>query len=71
MANEIHVRLHGSCWEVTKEGSHGVLLRYASRRDALREAFSKARLDHSDLVVWNEQGDVVERVPDGAVPSTA
>lgn len=65
MEKAIHVRLHGSCWEVTQDGKHGVLSRYASRRDALRDAFSKARVERSDLVVHDEEGAVAERVPDG------
>jgi len=69
MDTAIHVKLHGECWEVTREGGHGVLNRYASRRDALREAFTKARMDHSELVLWDEDGAVSERVPDGKLPA--
>ena len=66
MENAIHVKLHGKCCEVTRDGCEGVLSRYASRRDALREAVGKAHMEHMELIVHDEAGGVEERVPHGS-----
>ena len=66
MENAIHVKLHGKCWEVTRDGCEGVLSRYANRRDALREAVGKAHMEHIELIVHDEDGAVAERVPHGS-----
>lgn len=65
MEHAVHVRLHGRCWEVTQDGCGGVLSRYESRRDALREAVGKAHMEHMDLIVHDERGAVSDRIPAG------
>lgn len=69
MSKNRHVVPHNGGWAVRKPGSERVSSTHDTQRDAIDQARSGARRDHSEVVIHRQNGQIRDRDSYGNDPN--